>query len=168
VSAFLLSGYDTCIALLFSLRDPLLFEVVVDRETMRRYIPNSESEDTSVFSRPGEEKVISHTQAGGAIVLQPCILISFSHRSLYLINDPLIRSWRRVLYLQGCDFDYKLRAGFGTFTYRILSRGPTGVQMCRAQHQLLLSTEPEGEDESSIGSSAYCVTFLLLFLTPQV
>jgi hypothetical protein len=113
VSAFfLLSGYDTCIALLFSLRDPLLFEVVVDRETMRRYIPNSESEDTSVFSRPGEEKVISHTQARAATVLQPCILISFSHRSPYLINDPLIRSWRRVLYLQGCDFNYKLKAGF--------------------------------------------------------
>jgi hypothetical protein len=62
VSAFfLLSGYDTCIALLFSssLRDSLLFQVVVvDWETMQRYIPNSESEDTSVvvLLRPSAEK----------------------------------------------------------------------------------------------------------------
>jgi hypothetical protein len=46
VSAFL-SGYDTCIALLFNSgsRDSLLFQVVVvDGETMQRYIPNAESE----------------------------------------------------------------------------------------------------------------------------
>jgi hypothetical protein len=52
VGVFLLSGYDTCIALLFSLRDSLLFQVVVDRETMQRYIPNSESEELQYFQDP--------------------------------------------------------------------------------------------------------------------
>jgi hypothetical protein len=71
VGVFLLSGYDTCIALLFSLRDSLLFTLI--GRPCRDISQIQNQKNYSIFkTQSSEEKAISYTQAIDVTVLQPC------------------------------------------------------------------------------------------------